>query len=719
MEKVQTGFRHVASLIREKPISDRNEMEERTAESDTKAQPSRPIDVEEVGLIQPGTRLPEPPFRKVRKDRLINKINFVNFQDGNLMVVFKHKKYAQTRSVQATPQPCGGDVLTCTWREGVRRSFNRYHRFDHILVPDGTNLLRIDADLLSLDEAGLSIRLPEYGQEISSRKIARHCCEGITSHLVQNSTVFAGTLLDFNAVSFRVLVHAVPPQTFQWLNPASNLCVIFTEGRQTLYTGDCRILSQNGGQSARDYVLEPANTAVQRFKPKQYRSQRHRVVPSPDLVFQHPFTRKVTTLKVIDLSGSGFSVEEDAHNAVLLPGLMLPEVELSFANSLRFKCRAQVIYRQYSDEDPGRVKCGITILDMDIAKHVQLVALLQQAENRHSYICNKVDLDALWNFFFETGFIYPHKYSFIQKNKEQIKATYEKLYTRNPSIARHFIYQDKGRILAHMAMVRFYENTWLIHHHAARNNESARAGLMVLNQISNFGNDSHRLYSIHLDYFMCYYRPDNKFPRRVFGGAVRNIKNLKACSEDTFAYIHFNAGRSDIAALDQDWELSKVRDEDLQELKTFYEFTSGGLMLTALNLEPGNTEKSTIASEYRKLGFKHQRSIFSLKYQGTLKAVFMRNLSDIGLNLSDLTNSIKMIVVDPDGLTWNITESCLNELIRDVDYSEMPVMIYPCNFVDMVNVPIEKKYTLWTLHTHDGSDDYLRYLSRMLRFIKT
>jgi hypothetical protein len=78
-----------------------------------------------------------------------------------------------------------------------------------------------------------------------------------------------------------------------------------------------------------------------------------------------------------------------------------------------------------------------------------------------------------------------------------------------------------------------------------------------------------------------------------------------------------------------------------------------------------------------------------------------------------------MIVVDPDGLTWNITESCLNELIREVNYSEMPIMIYPCNFVDMINVPIEKNYTLWALHTHGGSDDYLRYISRMLRFIKT
>lgn len=677
-----------------------------------------PADEEKVSLVELSTDPADltSPSRKVRKDRLINKINFVNFQDGSLMVVFRHKKYAQTQSVQAVPLPCDGEELACVWNDVDRRpSFRHSYRFDHLLVPDGINLLRVDAELLHIDDEGFAVRLPEYGREISSRKVARHRCEGISAHLVQNSTVFAGTLIDFNAVSFRVLVHAVPPQTFQWLNKDAPISVIFTDGRQTLYTGDCRIIVQNGGQKAREYVLEPANTAIQRFKPKQYRSQRHRVVPSPDLVFRHPFTRKITALKVIDLSGSGFSVEEDAHSAVLLPGLMLPEMELTFANSLRFRCRAQVIYRQHRNEDPHRIKCGLTILDMDIAKHVQLVALLQQAENRHSYICNKVDLDALWNFFFETGFIYPHKYEFIRKNKVQIKATYEKLYTQNPNIARHFIYQDKGRILAHMAMVRFYENTWLIHHHAARNSESSRAGLVVLKQIGSFGNDSHRLYSIHMDYLMCYYRPDNKFPRRVFGGAVRNIKDIRACSESTFAYYHFRCEDPN-ALLRDGWEIEEARNDDLRELKLFYESESGGLLIQGLNLEPGNTEEVSLAEEYRKLGFKRNRLIFALKCNGELRSIILFDISDIGLNLSDLTNCIKVFVLDP-GLPPSVLTACLTRLIHQAGCREMPVMIYPAEFASRAGISFEKHYNLWIINLQH-TDDYFRYLNRMLRFVK-
>ena len=326
---------------------------------------------------------------------------------------------------------------------------------------------------------------------------------------------------------------------------------------------------------------------------------------------------------------------------------------------------------------------------MDIEKHVQLVALLQHAENENSYVCNKVDLDDLWDFFFETGFIYPDKYEYIRKNKKQIKETYETLYTRNPNIARHFIYQDRGHILAHMGMVRYYENTWLIHHHAARSSNDNRAGLIVLNQIGRFGNDSHRLYSIHMDFLMCYYRPDNKFPRRVFGGAVRNIKNVKGCSEDLFDYFHFlkkpyqpfnryGAGQ---------WELSAARDSDLYELEYFYEDVSGGLMLNALNLEPGNVDHGDLAGEYQKLGFKRERNLYSLKKNGDIKAVFIVDLSDIGLNLSDLTNSIKVVVVDPEDLSKDIVYDALSKLLEKVEQHETPVMIYPTGYAEKAEIP--------------------------------
>jgi hypothetical protein len=87
-----------------------------------------------------------------------------------------------------------------------------------------------------------------------------------------------------------------------------------------------------------------------------------------------------------------------------------------------------------------------------------------------------------------------------------------------------------------MAMIRFYENTWLIQHHAARKSSRNKAGLVVLDQIGRMLNDSNRLYSLHMDYVICYYRSTNKFPSRVFGGAAKSINDPKAEKLGIFGY---------------------------------------------------------------------------------------------------------------------------------------------------------------------------------------
>ena len=59
--------------------------------------------------------------------------------------------------------------------------------------------------------------------------------------------------------------------------------------------------------------------------------------------------------------------------------------------------------------------------------------------------------------------------------------------------------------------------------------------------------------------------------------------------------------------------------EDLIELKNYYEFISGGLMLNALDLEPDMDYPSELSTEYEKLGFKRERHLFSLGCDGHTK----------------------------------------------------------------------------------------------------
>jgi hypothetical protein len=671
--------------------------------------------------LLPGTLHCDPEKgQSVGRKHLVNKLNFINFQDRTLLVNFKHKKFGTILSFQAKPLPCSGDRLECVWvgNPDLDRVLQT-HILQNILIADGKKLLLVNPEMLNASGKGIEFLLPETCSEVGSRKVKRHQCTNVKVQIIQNGAHFIGFLKDFSALSLRVEVIAMSPQMIQWMNldfPA-NLNIFF--GNDILYSGDCRIMRNASEHEKNTFVLQPVHCEIHRFRPKKYRSTRQELVPSPNIVFEHPFTGKTVNLKIDNLSGTGFAVRESEANSVLLPGMILPCLELRFSSNYCIKCKAQVVYRHSSAEGEaeGQVKCGLAIIDMDIGDHLGLLSILHQVSNGDSYICTSVDMDALWNFFFDAGFIYPEKYAFFQANKETVKKTYERLYSHSPHIARHFICQEEGTILGHMAMVRFYENSWLIHHHAANRSQYMKAGLNVLNQIGRFINDSHNLYSAHMKYVFCYFRPNNKFPERVFGGLARELKDPAGCSLDTFAYFHIQRSFRSEEKLPGLWELAKTQTGDIRELQSFYGQESGGLMLNALDLAADSIDRNQLSREYQKLNFKRDSHLFSLKKNESLKAIIMVNISDVGLNMSNLTNCINVFVLDGDELPRDVLNASLDKLSSYYDEQEIPVLLYPLAYAESHDIRYEKTYTLWVLNMQH-TDHYFKYLASLIKSIQ-
>jgi len=265
-------------------------------------------------------------------------------------------------------------------------------------------------------------------------------------------------------------------------------------------------------------------------------------------------------------------------------------------------------------------------------------------------------------------------------------------------------------------MLRFYESAWMIHHHAARKSALNKAGLIVLDQIGRMINDSHRLYSLHMDYMICYYRPDNKFPSRVFGGAVKSIKDPKGCSLDGFAYLHFQqSGRSE-SQLPAGWQIGETRPDDLRELADYYEHVSGGLMLDAIDLTPEKLDCNGLSNEYHQVGLARERQLFSLRQDGSLKTIFLVNTSNVGLNLSDITNCVKVFVTDSEQLDAEILRAAISTVAALTEKKDFPALIYPAAFADEHEIDYEKIYYLWVCSLQ-YSDEYFRYLGRLLRFL--
>jgi hypothetical protein len=656
--------------------------------------------------------------RTVAKSHLVNRLNYLNFQDQSILVQLRHVSYDNSIFLRARPLPCAGERLECLWAEAPSlKQLLKSYRFDYLLIPDGKKYLLVKSDLVTVDEAGVNMVLPVTCHEFQERRIKRHPVHGITVQILQHGAQFRGDLVDFTPVSLRVNGNSVPPATLQWFNLETPLNVRLIRGKALLFSGSFRVLAQSIREQNVSLVLLVVDNNVKRYKSKRYRNIRQELVPSPNIVFEHPLIGKRINLKIADLSGTGFAVEENEGESVLLPGLIIPDLKISFAQGVSVRCTAQVVFRNPVGEAGAEksVRCGIAILNMEIRDHVKLLSLLHQVENRKSYVCTEVDLDDLWDFFFETGFIYPGKYAHFQANKEKIKKIYAKLYGENPQIARHFIYMDRGAILGHMAMVRFYQDSWMIHHHAARKTVTIKAGLAVLDQVSHYLNELENFSFAHLRFVYCYYRPDNKFPNRVFGGFARERKDPQICSEDRFGYWHHPGAGNREGSFPQGWELAPGTRFDLNELGNFYRFASGGLMTEAFDLRHGDPEDE-LAREYRGLGFKKEKHYYALRKDGSLKAFILVNCTDAGFNMADLTNCVTVMVLDQE-LPRPLLELSLAQLSRHYEGGEMPVLAYPLSYLEGEGMPFDKVYMLWILNLQ-YSDSYFEYCEGMFRSVK-
>jgi len=648
----------------------------------------------------------------IDQEALTNLLHYIHFVDGSLAVLLRHSEYEESILVRAYPEPCVGKRLTCHWSNEKPSDLDwEDYQFLHLVIDFGPSMILVPAIVEETDGESFTVQLPDTSYVMGQRQARRYVCREIAVELIQSGFLARGKLVDFSPMAFRIRVKPASSSSFRWFNSDESVTVHFRNDQEIILSTLCQCIRQQGDEPDREIVLVPVRESIKRFKRRKIRNPRQRLAPSPTLFFEHPFLEKKIRLNIFDISSSGFSVYETAKEAVLIPGMIIPELTIDFVGASHIKCTAQVIHR--TGEGKKGVHCGLAILDMDIKSYSRLSHIVTNAHDPKAFVSGEIDLDTLWELFFETGFIYPKKYGLIHSRREDFKETYRKLYQGSPEIAAHFTYQQNGRIYGHISMIRTYEKAWMIHHHAARAVESRRAGFIVLKQVMHYLNDLHRLPSGKMDYAMSYFRPGSKFPDRVFGGFARYLKNPRGCSLDLFSYLPYPTLSLGIS-LPEDWVLRECSGLDLLELNRFYKHHSGGLLLDMMGLERRNSNDETVEDLFEKLGFMRRWNAFSLIQNGKLNAVLIADQSDPGLNLSELLNGIKILVVDTESLPWDILSIAIGKLTSLYEMGKVPILIYPMEYVKANGIPHEKQYQLWILDVRYG-DEYMEFMQRKFR----
>ncbi len=652
---------------------------------------------------------PPPEGKRIKRKDLLNLFNLINFQEGVIFVRFLRPGTEDSVYLRAHPLPCSGETLTCRWTAGVPPASKlETYRFESLLVSDGRSHITVKAEVVELDAQGIVVRMPLSGNETSVRSMDRYACEDVEARLTQSGMSYEGSLEDFNTISLGVKIKSGQKTAYNWLNPDQTVTVMLYRKGVLFYSGECRITRMDKTGAERRVALAPSLCNIQRYRPRRVRCQRQELSPPPIVRFSHPLTGRPLFLNAEDVSGMGVCVEEFFEQASLIPGMLIEDLSVELAGSFLLGCRAQVLYTNIVQKPDGHraARSGIVFLDLDAQAQVRLSSAVHSSIEGRLSVCGRVEMDELWRFFFESGFIYPSKYLSIHAYKEEFTRTYRKLYLESPSIARHFFFRDKGQIFGHMSMLRYYPDSWIIHHHAASRSGYGLAGVSVLDEAGRFTNDFHLQPSTHMDYLMCYYRPDNRFPRRVFGNVVQDIADRKGSSLDTFAYLKLPVQEESR----EEFQLFPARDGDIEELSGRYEEASGGLMIDGLALACSEQTDAELTAEYLQQGFRRERRLYSLRNRGRLTAIVQVTVSDLGLNLSNLTNCMQVFVLEPETLSPSALFAALNALRGHYPNEDPPVLVYPEDYLDRHSIPYEKKYILWVLDTcySDGYFDSVR-----------
>ena len=648
--------------------------------------------------------------RVIEKKKFAITLNHIHFTGGHVFFHLTDQRYGDDILIRAFPEPCLEDSITFRWSNHDFSRIRNY-QFRHLIIVDGLSVTVAPVQVGRLCETDFSIDFPQKVYSVGKRQARRYTCRSVLCELNQSGMMAQGTLVDFSPLAFRIKVTPDPHSSFLWFNARGQITISLFRNQEIVFAGLCRCVRETFNLAEKELVLSPVNSQISRFKKKSGRNPRVHLRPPAYVTFTHPLFNKATRLDVHDISISGFSVRENADESVLIPGMIIPRLNITFSGSLKITCKAQVIFRR--NEKKGYYRCGFAFLDMDIVTYRQLSNIVTNSIDTNIHISDDIDVDALWEFFFNTGFIYPKKYDLIQENTDAFKETYKRLYQDKPEIAMHITYQNNGVIYGHASMVRAYDRAWMFHHLAARPVGKRHTGLPVLRQILHYLSGLNYLPSVQFNYLMFYFRPENRFPNFFFGDLVRDFKDPRRCSLDLFSYISYRKQTAS-PQLPDGWCLKRSTLPEILDFERFYQYRSGGLLIDALGMKQQFPVNESLEKIYERNGLLRKWETYTLLNGDRVMALLIVNQSNMGLNLAEILNNITVCLCGHDDLPWEVLCSAIENVIGTYKTESVPLMIFPHTYLEDKGISSEKDYLLWLADIQYGPE-YLEYMRNKMK----
>lgn len=292
---------------------------------------------------------------------------------------------------------------------------------------------------------------------------------------------------------------------------------------------------------------------------------------------------------------------------------------------------------------------------------------------------NRIDVDELFDLYERTGFLYPEKAARLLPHLDRVKDNWRSMLRAEESLLYILTAGDEKRGRAALAVWRTTRHGWTYQHLVSENNPYASRAVMLAAEAESIlkGSDQSA---------QNWYRPENRFPARVFGSMIQTIGGSLSSSQrhGFFALPRKFAAGSDHGVRIMPYDQARNRD-----LCAIASQTRGHVYVAAEELMNDVPFKS-LDNLYRRVGLRRTRQVWMAYRKGKdeiIGAVLVYR-GPLGLNFSYLENRCDLILAPY--LSESEVESVASGLLSaavtaygDFELDEIP-LIAPENMVQPI-----------------------------------
>jgi hypothetical protein len=203
-----------------------------------------------------------------------------------------------------------------------------------------------------------------------------------------------------------------------------------------------------------------------------------------------------------------------------------------------------------------------------------------------------------------------------------------------------------------------------------------------------------------IDWVRICYRPTNQWPARVFGTYAQKMVDRELSELRTASYLVAPTAQAPSNQTTQGLTVRDFLPEDVTAVESYFVSKRRSIQLRSADISNTGIELGQLDASFGDLGLFRRRNAFIAERGGKIVGFALAEISSPGLNLSELTNTASVHLIDDDPLVLRRLTDRLRTFYGDWGRDECIILADE----DLVPALLDfgftkqKEYCCWTWH---------------------